>query len=816
MWKNFFNVALRNIGKNRIFSFINIAGLAIGLASAILIILFIAQEVSFDRFHEKSDRIYRGYVDGNIGQRKFRGAWTSYTMAPSITEALPEVVDFVRLEVYPQQYIWHNDVRQIEDNVIFADSSFFRIFSFRLIHGNPETVLNEPNSVVITREKAMQYFGTENPVGQTLEFNNKDNFYEVTGVMEAFPENSHFFCDFLLSMSNIPASRSDNWLTNSIYSYLLLAEGADYRQVERQMNQVMMKAIRPQLKETLDVTPEEWVEGGNAFGIYLQPLTNIHLNPDIEYGEEKCFRPVNDRTYIYIFALIAFFILVIASINFMNLSTARSAIRAREISLRKVVGSQNKVLILQFLSESVLLSFLALVFALLMVELTMPYFNRAMDINLSFSTLGRGVILGGVLLLALLLGLLSGMYPAFYLSRYEPITGLRGGSLRGKRSVLFRSIMVTVQFTISVAIIVGTLVVSKQVRYLVNKDPGFKAEHIMVLDRVYPLGSKLQVFCDEVEKIPGVVKTSNSSTYLGFSTMSSTFQVKGTERSTNFMFDLNLVDPDFMETYGLTLWKNTGRFFSKNLPDDTMTVVLNESAVKTYGFDDPLNTIIQSPNTEGALSEYRVIGVVKDFHHSSLRKTISPYMFAQKSPADDNAGFISVRFEKENNDSGETIKRIRELWNTMTINEPFQYFFLDDELDKYYREEARTGRISMLFSILAIVIACLGLLGLTIFNTERRLREIAIRKAMGAGLADLLMIISREILVLLGFSIVLAWIIAYLFMRNWLEVFPYNVGFTPGIYLIAALVALVVSMLTVNIITLKAARSNPVDALYHE
>lgn len=816
MWKNFFNVALRNIGKNRIFSFINIAGLAIGLASAILIILFIAQEVSFDRFHEKSDRIYRGYVDGNIGQRKFRGAWTSYTMAPSITEALPEVVDFVRLEVYPQQYIWHNDVRQIEDNVIFADSSFFRIFSFRLIHGNPETVLNEPNSVVITREKAMQYFGTENPVGQTLEFNNKDNFYEVTGVMEAFPENSHFFCDFLLSMSNIPASRSDNWLTNSIYSYLLLAEGADYRQVERQMNQVMMKAIRPQLKETLDVTPEEWVEGGNAFGIYLQPLTNIHLNPDIEYGEEKCFRPVNDRTYIYIFALIAFFILVIASINFMNLSTARSAIRAREISLRKVVGSQNKVLILQFLSESVLLSFLALVFALLMVELTMPYFNRAMDINLSFSTLGRGVILGGVLLLALLLGLLSGMYPAFYLSRYEPITGLRGGSLRGKRSVLFRSIMVTVQFTISVAIIVGTLVVSKQVRYLVNKDPGFKDEHIMVLDRVYPLGSKLQVFCDEVEKIPGVVKTSNSSTYLGFSTMSSTFQVKGTERSTNFMFDLNLVDPDFMETYGLTLWKNTGRFFSKNLPDDTMTVVLNESAVKTYGFDDPLNTIIQSPNTEGALSEYRVIGVVKDFHHSSLRKTISPYMFAQKSPADDNAGFISVRFEKENNDSGETIKRIRELWNTMTINEPFQYFFLDDELDKYYREEARTGRISMLFSILAIVIACLGLLGLTIFNTERRLREIAIRKAMGAGLADLLMIISREILVLLGFSIVLAWIIAYLFMRNWLEVFPYNVGFTPGIYLIAALVALVVSMLTVNIITLKAARSNPVDALYHE
>src|SRR6056297_833287 len=364
MWRNFFSVAIRNISKNRIFSLINISGLAIGLASAILIILFIAKEISFDRFHEKADRIYRVYVDGNIGNQQFRGAWTSYTLAPSVTSEIDDVQDYVRLEVYPQQFVWNNDVREVEDNVVFADSSFFRIFSIDLIYGDAESVLNEPNSVVITRAKAMQYVGMENPLGKTLEFNTKDNYYVVTGVMEEFPDNSHFFCDFLLSMSNIPESRSDNWLSNSIYSYLLLAEDADYLKVEQQMNELMLKNIRRQLKEVLDVTPEEWVEGGNAFGVFLQPLTNIHLNPEIEYGEENCFRPVNDRTYIYIFALIAFFILIIAGINFMNLSTARSVVRAREIAMRKVVGSQRTVLIKQFLTESVLLSMLALVIAL--------------------------------------------------------------------------------------------------------------------------------------------------------------------------------------------------------------------------------------------------------------------------------------------------------------------------------------------------------------------------------------------------------------------------------------------------------------------
>lgn len=816
MWKNFFSVALRNIGKNRIFSLINIAGLAIGLASAILIILFVAKEISFDRFHEHTKRIYRAYVEGNIGEQEFKGAWTSYPLGPVVTKEIDEIQDFVRLDVYPQQFVWHNDVKQIEDNVIFADSAFFKIFSIELLYGDPNGVLNKPNFLVISESKALQYFGRTDVLGETLEFNFENNFYEITGVMKDFPDNSHFKCDFLLSMSTLPESRGDDWFSNSIYTYFLLSEDASYKQVEQKMNKVLMKNISQQLKTLLGIGTEEWVKAGNSFSVFLQPLTDIHLNPDIDTGGEACLRPVNDKNYIYIFILIAIAILAIASINFMNLSTARSSIRAREIAMRKVVGSQRKLLILQFLAESVILSLLALVLALFIVEISLPLFNREMGLDLNIHEMGRVIIFSCVLLISLLVGVLSGFYPAFYLSRYKPLEGLRGGSLKGKNSAVFRSVMVVVQFTISVAIIVGMLIITRQLSFLLNKDLGFNSEQIVVIDRIYPLENKIEVFCGEAEKIPGVLKATNSSTYLGFSNLTTSLQVKGSHQSKNYMFDVNFVDPDFFETYGLKQIQKGGRFFSDKNSSDTMTVVINETAVKEYGFKDPLNTVIQDPVSEEGSVNYRVIGVVKDFHHSTLRKEITPYLFMMKTKSNTHTGYISVLLAKNSSGNASAVKQLNELWNDFTGDEPFQYFYLQDELNKYYREEKRTGRISLLFSVLAIIIASLGLLGLTIFNTERRIREIAIRKAMGANIYSLLMIISREILILLGISIVLAWVIAFFFMKNWLQVFPYNIGFTPGVYLVAAIVAVAIAMITVNAITLKAANKNPVDALYHE
>ncbi len=814
MWRNFFNVAIRNIRKNKIFSLINMSGLAIGLASAILIILFIAQEISFDRFNEKSDQIYRMYVDGEIGEQNFKGAWTSYTMAPTLTRELESIEDFVRIEMLPQQLVWHDDVKIVEDNLIYADSSFFRIFSINLLHGDPATVLSEPNSIVLTKAKAMLYFGIENPIGETLEFNEDENYYLVAGVMEEFPDNSHFFCDMMISMTSIPESRSDDWFYNSIYSYLLLKPGVDYKEIEREMNNVMLVHIRRQLESVLEVTLEEWGRGGNTYGVFLQPLVDIHLNQDIEVGLESCFRPVNDRSYIYIFSMIVFFILVIASINFMNLSTARSSIRSHEIGMRKVVGSDRSTLIWQFLVESIVLSLLALLLALFLVEISIPWFNKSMQVSLSFQSIGNGWILVWIILLALIVGFLSGVYPAFYLSKFDALKALRGGFANKNRSALFRSLMVILQFTISVAIIVGTLIVSKQVDYLVTKDLGFNDDNIVVLDRVDPLGTKLNAFCEEIEKIPGVEKTSNSSTYLGFSTIYSAYQIKDMDRSRNFMFDVNYVDEDFFETYGLTLVGKNGRFF--NGPADTLSVLINEAAVREYKLKNPLNTIIQSNMSDGSLLEYKVVGVMKDFHHSTLRKTISPYLILYKTDSHTNYGFINISFKKNNDHNLSTLKLINNLWTKIVGDDPFQFFFLDDELDKYYLEEQRTGNLSALFSVLAIFIACLGLFGLTMFNTQRRTREIGIRKSMGATLTDVLVIISREILILLLISILIAWVISFFFMQNWLQLFPYNIGFTPGVYLIAALVAIFIAMGTVSFLAFRVAQSNPVDALHHE
>src|SRR6056297_1740714 len=816
MWRNFFKVAIRNISKNKVFSLINIVGLAIGLAGAILIILFIAKELSFDRFHEKSGRIYRMYVDGNIGDRSVRGAWTSYGMAPAITGEIPEIQKSVRMDIYPQQLVWFEGEKYIEDNVVFADSTFFEIFSIDLLQGDPATVLSEPNSVVLTREKARQYFGDMNPIGMALEFNASENYYVVTGVMEEFPDNSHFYCDFLISMVSSPQHRSNDWFTNSIYSYVLLEPDTDYRKVEQKMNEVMLSRIRGQMETVLGVSPEEWIRGGNQYGIFLQPITNIHLNPDIEVGSDICFRPVNDRIYIYIFSLIAFFILLIAGINFMNLSTAQSALRAHEVAMRKVVGSDRSLLIRQFLTESVLLSLFALVLALFIVEVSLPLFNQSMQLKLSFTTLGSWFLLPMIILLAVLLGLLSGIYPAFFLARFQPLDGIKGHRRSSRGSALFRKIMVVLQFTISVAIIVGTLLVANQVRYMLNKNLGFDEEQLVVVDRIHPLGNQVNAFCQEAKKIPGVEAISNSSTYLGFSNRTVTYQIEGYDRSKNFMFDVNYVDDEFLKTYGLELATPQSRFFNDIGPSDTMSVIINEAAINEHKLKEPLNTVILNPQRDGTLLRYKVIGIVEDFHHSSLRKEISPYMMIYKTESNSQSGYLTIRFSNNSASRKSSLKKVARLWDEMTGEQPFQFFYLDNELDKYYRQEERTGRLSLLFAILAIVIACMGLFGLTMFSTQRRIREIGVRKAMGANISDILAIVSMEIFYLLLFSILFAWVISFFFMWNWLQVFPYNIGFTPWIYIAAALVALFIAMVTVLTLALHAARSNPVDTLRYE
>jgi putative ABC transport system permease protein len=816
MWRNYFVVALRNISKNKVFTLINVSGLAIGLASAILIFLFIIKELSFDRFHTRADRIHRLYIDGGIGEQTFRGAWTSMIMAPTFKENIPEIEQFVRFDVFNQQQVWYDDQKRIEDHFLFADSTIFDIFSINFLRGDPSTALTRPKSIVITEDKAREYFGEKDPLGLLLSVNKDSNYYVVTGVIEPLPENSHFFADFIASLTTLNYSRSETWFQNSIFSYMLLRKGADPEVVEEKMAGVMLEHIRGELEAILGVGPEEWVAGGNRYGVYLQPLKDIHLQPDIGVGLEICFRPVNDGLYIYIFALVAFFILIIASINFMNISTARSALRTREIGLRKVVGSDRQLLIWQFLTESVILSLIALVFALIIVELSLPWFNRTMELNLRMDTGLNIYLLPVFIILAVLVGLLSGIYPALFMSRFRPVEGFKGAFRGGRRTGLFRNIMVVVQFTISVAIIVGTLIVSIQLRYMLNKDLGYEKNQLVVMKRIYPLDRSIQTFCREIEKIPGVAGATNSTTYLGFNNSTETYQIQGRKASNNFLFATNYVDPEFMKTYDFKLAEEGSRFFDHRFPDDTSAILINKAAAREFGIDDPFNTIILEPKFEGDTNKLRIIGVVEDFHHSSLHESVGPYMLRFKPENHDWAGYITIRLGVAGMGVPSTMNKIRNTWLKMTDEAPFQYFFLDEELDNYYKEERRTGRLTMLFAILATFIACLGLFGLTLHSTNRRTREIGIRKAMGASIGEVVLYVSREIVYLVTISVLLAWIAAYLFMQNWLQDFPYNIGFKPWIYVIAALAAIVISLVTVSILAFRAARSNPADVLHYE
>jgi len=816
MWRNFFTVALRNISRNKIFTLINVSGLAIGLASSILIMLFIIMEVSFDRFHENRQRIHRLYIDGMMGEQAFRGAWTSMVMAPTFAEEIPEIENYVRFDISSQRQIWYEGERHMEDHFLFTDPSIFDIFSIKMIKGDPHTALSRPNSIVITEEKARLYFGEADPLGLPLSVNSDSNYYYVSGVIEALPENSHFFADFIASMETINWEDDSTWFVNSIYSYVLLKPGADPQIVEKKMADVLANHIKEELETFLGVNPEEWARGGNQYGVYMQPLLDIHLQPDIEVGMDACFRPVHDRLYIQIFGLAAFFILVIASINFMNLSTARSATRAREIGIRKAAGSERGLLVRQFLIESVVLSLFALGFALILVELLLPWFNYTMELNLRMESVQYRYLLPAVLFLALAVGLLSGIYPALFLSRFKPVDGIKGGFLGNRRAGIFRNAMVIAQFTISVAIIVGTLIVSNQLRFMLNKDLGYEKEQLLVIKRTYPLSTSLQTFCREIEKIPGVVSASNSTTFLGYNNTTETYQIKGRDAASNFLFETNYVDESFMLTYNFRLADEESRFFDPTHSSNSSAVLINRAAAAEFGITEPLNTIILEPTSNGDTSQLRIIGVIEDFHHSSLRDPIGPYMLRYKDKDLGWSGIVTVRLGVAGKGIPITLSKIKTIWMEMSADAPFQFFFLEDELHSYYMEERRTGRLSLLFAILSTFIACLGLFGLTLHHTHRRTREIGIRKAMGASIGNVILVVSREVVILMGISVMFAWILAYLFMQNWLQNFPFNIGFKPWIYFVSAFSALFIAVITVSLLAYRAARYNPASTLHYE
>ena len=817
MWKNFIRVTLRSIGKNKAFNAINIAGLAIGLASAIFIILYIISETSYDRFNTRSADIYRLYMEGKMAGEEFKGAWNAPIYGPTFYEEIPEIENFCRFDFRNNQLTWVNpDNKFLENRIMLADSSFFEIFSIKLLEGDPSTCLDEPMSILLSESKAAQYFPEGDPIGKSIAMDNESNLFTVTGVVEDAPRTSHFVYDFIISYHSDERGKSTFWFSNWMMTYILVRPGTDQDQLNEKIRASLIENIRPQLKQIMGVSPEEFEEAGNKYGIMTQPLLDIHLDQELDVPNETGYRPLGNRTYLVIFGVIAFFVLVIASINFMNLSTARSLSRAKEVSLRKVVGSEKKHLIRQFLFESVFLSLVSLVIAILLVTLLLQPFNRLVGLNLELGDIFRWYMIPSFILLAVLVGLLSGSYPSFVLSSFKPIFALKGNAQAKNGTTVLRNALVIIQFSISIVIIVGTLVIYWQFRYMTNKELGFDKEQLVVLDRLHPLGDQLRTFKDELTSQSAILSATNSTAYLGTTNNNSTFAIKGRPVEEAVMFFVYNTDEDFMKTFRFTLATPESRFLSRDFPGDSSACLINETAVRKYALEDPLNTILLEPGENGFERELRVIGVVSDHHFSSLKDEIGAQLILLKPASWDWYGYITVRLAagRENMEAG--LDHIRKTWDSFTNDEPLQYFFLDSELDKYYAEEKRTGIITLIFSILAIFIASLGLFGLTLYNAQKRIREIGLRKVLGATEANVITVISKSVGVSVGIAILIAMPVAYFMMRDWLRDFPYNVGFQPMLFLLGAILAILIAMVTVTVTSLKAARTNPAIALHYE
>jgi putative ABC transport system permease protein len=809
MLSNFFKTALRNIFRHRTYVIVNILGLAVGFGCSLMIFLFVMHELSYDKFNEKYDRIYRLYLVGKFGESEFKGAWTAAPTAKAFIDEFPEVETAVRLTDWDETLVRVEDRKFIETNLAFADSTFFSIFTFPMVEGNPRKALNMPNSVVLTRSQAEKYFGKESAVGQHLRIGNDTSLYTITGVMEDVPENCHFNFNILISFLSHPRANEDFWLSNSFSTYILLKPGASARTVEDKLPGLVKKYVGPQVEKVLGLDLKSFFEIGNKYGIYIQPLSDVHLNPEIS----SQFKPANDRKYIFIFSGVALLILILAAINYMNLSTARSTKRSREVGLRKVMGSTRGLLIRQFMVESVLLTFIALGMAILFVELVLPLVNNMLQINLSIGYFSRWYVIPGLILLAVVIGFVSGSYPAWFLASFNPVRVLYGKLKLGLSNARIRSILVVVQFFISISLILSSLIIYKQIRYMLNKDLGFDKEQLLVIRRMEAMPRKIKPFKEEIGKIPGVVSSANSTAIPGYANNNNGFQIEGRSAEQAYLMQVNWVDFDYLKTYKINLTE--GRMFDKEYPSDSSTMIINQEAVRRFGIKDPFATrFIEPGRTLDERRYHTVLGIAKNFHYQSLQVNIEPHVFMLKPDSWDWAGYLTIRLKKDKMD--ETIADIAKIWKNFTDDQPFQYFFLDQEFEKFYKEEKRTAKIALACSFLAIFIACLGLFGLTSFAAEQRAREISLRKVLGSSIRGIILLFTREVLLLIVFSTIPAWIAAYFLMDKWLQNFHYRIGLQYGEFILSFLITLCIALITVCYRTYRAATANPAEVLKYE
>ncbi len=815
MLRNYFVVALRNLIRNRAFSAINITGLALGLATCLLIGLYVGHELSYDRFHEKAGRIVRVVFRGELNGEKMREAVTPAPVAATLRADFPEIQAATRITGTGKARVLYGRNLFFDQKLAYVDPNFFEVFTLPLRKGDPRTALLRPNTLVLSATTARKYFGEDEPMGKLLTFKGSDALYTVTGVMDDVPGNSHFHFDLVASMAGRPEATETNWLRSNFYTYLLLPAGYDPRRLEAKLPQVVDRHMGTALEKMMGTSLAQFRKNGNDLGLFLQPLTDIHLYSDLTPTTEM--EPGGDVRYVYVFGAIAVFMLLLACINFTNLSTAGAAKRAKEVGIRKVMGSARGALVRQFLAESALLTGLSLVLALALVYAALPLFNGLSGKTLTLDLLRTPWFLPGLVGLGALVSLLAGGYPAFFLSSLQPVATLKGGAGRvgtGRRSVSLRSGLVVFQFFVSVSLIIGTVVVYQQLGYIRHTRLGYDKEQVLVVQGTWMLGGQNEEVLRQKLLQDARVVNASISGYLPAGPSNNGVDAVQPDGDEGRMTRVHMygVDHRYLPTLGMQL--AAGRNFSPDFPTDSTGVLINETMARTFGWTkDPLLHFIHLPPMPGSgmpARKYRVIGVVRDFHFRSLHEPIGPLVMFLGG----NGGSIVAKVRTP--DVAGLLASLKQQWSAFGTGEPFQYSFLNESYQATYEAELKTGQIMALFAGITVFVACLGLFGLAAFTAERRTKEIGVRKVLGASAGNIVALLSRDFLKPVAVAIALASPVAWYAMHKWLEDFAYRTAIGWWVFVVAGLSAVLIALLTVSYQSVKAALINPVDSLKSE
>jgi putative ABC transport system permease protein len=802
MLENYFKTALRIMLRQKAYSFINVAGLSFGIAATLLITIYVADEFSFDRFHKDRESIYRVFFTGRLQGNEISVATSAAPVAEAMQKEIPEVQQAVRFGLWRTMPMSYGEKNFTEKYFLVADSNFFRFFDFKLIEGNSETVLKGPNKIVITESAAKKYFGNENPIGKILLRGSEKTASEVTGVAQDPPHNSHIDFDMILSGESWEYMKNTQWTSYNLFTYVKLHPGADQLKVQEQLKAMAERSMGSELERFLGMTFAQFREQGNNVGLFLQPFLDIHLKSNL--SEE--FLPNGNIQYLYIFIAIALFIILIACINFMNLSTARSANRAKEVGVRKTIGAFRTRLIIQFLSESLLYSFFSMILALVIIALSLDGFNFLSGKELSLSVLLQPAIVGAIILFTLTVGLLAGSYPAFYLTAFKPTEVLKGKIRAGFRNSGMRNFLVVCQFIISIALIFGSLVVYHQLKFMQEKNLGFKKENVVSLLHTISLTKNAQAFKNELNSHPEFKGASFANRLPPNIDWNSAFRKGGSDQ--DFLLAFYQVDHDHLSTMGYSMVE--GRFYSKDFPTDTAAIILNETAYKQMGFTDINDaTVITYQGEQPA--PLKVIGVMKDFNYESLKSAIKPMaILLGREPNFE----MAIRLSEGNAQA--QIELLEKIWKKYSPAAAFEYSFLDQNFDALFRAEQRLGKIILVFTILAIGIACLGLFGLAAYTAEQRAKEISIRKVMGASVSQVMVLLSKDFTVLVILSFVISSPIAWYAADGWLQGFANRIDLKVWMVVAAGSISLAIALIIITFQSIKAARENPVKAMRSE